>query len=61
MPPDLVPCLTLISSNSPSRIYLYGSKGIRAIEVLLYIQSVFFHPNNHEPSPYDLKSVLFNL
>ena len=38
MPPDLALWLTLISSNYPSQAYSHGSKGVRAIEVLLYIE-----------------------
>ena len=38
MPPDLALFLTLISSNYLSRTYFHGSEGVRATEVLLYLE-----------------------
>ena len=47
MPPDLALQLTLISSNYAwSRIYFHGSKGVRAIEVLLYYILQCFQNSN---------------
>ena len=47
MPPDLALRLLELSL---SRTYFHGSKGVRAIEVLLYVQAPFCHEKISVPN-----------